>query len=216
MERHLDLDLFGEDCSLATRLPGLFNVSNIMAAVTVAYREGCDVETIEMAVPEFPGVPGRYQELQMGQPFRIMVDFAHNPDALAKILEMAGEEGSGRRILVFGCEGEKDRVKRPIMGRIAFKNSEIPILTSDNLYHEDLNHIVDDVLQTLDASERSKMIVEPDRRKAIEKAIGMARPGDFIIVAGKGHEEYLVSGNQQIHFNDAEVIQEILGERNPS
>jgi UDP-N-acetylmuramoyl-L-alanyl-D-glutamate--2,6-diaminopimelate ligase len=207
---NLTIDLYGEECRIVTALPGQFNTYNILAAVGVAFREGATIPQIEAAVPRFPGVPGRYQEVSVGQPFRVMVDFAHNPAALENILQMARDETSGRRIIVFGCEGEKDRIKRPMMGRIAVDNAEVPILTSDNLYHEDIGQIFDDVLRDLPEQSRRSLIVEPDRREAIKKAVAMAEPGDFIIVAGKGHEQYLVKGSEYEHFNDVEVVKEIL------
>jgi UDP-N-acetylmuramoyl-L-alanyl-D-glutamate--2,6-diaminopimelate ligase len=210
LESILNIDLNGEECRIETRLPGGFNIYNIMAAITVARQEGVSVEELEIAVPAFPGVPGRYQEIQCGQPFRVMVDFAHNPAALENILIMARENTKGRRIVVFGCEGEKDRLKRPLMGKIAVENAEIPILTSDNTYHEDLNQIFEDVLHDLPGKKRNSLIIEPNRKEAIEKAIDLAMPGDFLIVAGKGHEEYLINGSEEIIFNDAEVIKEIL------
>ncbi|HEX3047141.1 MAG TPA: UDP-N-acetylmuramoyl-L-alanyl-D-glutamate--2,6-diaminopimelate ligase, partial [Bacillota bacterium] len=123
---------------------------------------------------------------------------------------MAGEQVKGRRILVFGCEGEKDRLKRPLMGEIAVLKAEVPILTSDNVYHEDLEQIFADVFKELTPEERIKLRVEPDRRKAIEKAIDLAQPGDFVIIAGKGNEEYLIQGNERIPFDDVEVVKEIL------
>jgi UDP-N-acetylmuramoyl-L-alanyl-D-glutamate--2,6-diaminopimelate ligase len=123
---------------------------------------------------------------------------------------MAKENTKGRRIIVFGCEGEKDRLKRPLMGKIAVANSEIPILTTDNIHHEDVAQIFNDVLQDLPLTERSKMIIEADRGQAIKKAIELAKPGDFLIVAGKGPEEVLIKGSEQLHFNDAQVIKELL------
>ncbi len=209
----LTVELFGEKCRFPTALPGQFNQYNIMAAISVAYLEGVPLATIASAVPKFPGVPGRYQEISCGQPFRVMVDFAHNPAALENILQMAKEQSGGRRIIVFGCEGEKDRLKRPLMGKIAAENAEVPILTADNLYHEEIHQIFADVLRDLPESERQAIIVEPDRRAAIRKAVELARPGDFLIVAGKGHEQYLVRGSAQEPFNDVEVLQEILADQ---
>ncbi|HBE77358.1 MAG TPA: UDP-N-acetylmuramoyl-L-alanyl-D-glutamate--2,6-diaminopimelate ligase [Firmicutes bacterium] len=206
----LQLKIFKEQGQITTRLPGSFNIFNVLAAATVGYQEGLSIEEIEQAVEEFPGVPGRYQEIDCGQPFRVMVDFAHNPAALENILKMAEENTGGRRIVVFGCEGEKDRLKRPIMGKIAADNSEIPILTTDNIYYEAVPQIFADVLHDLPPFLRSKILIEPDRAAAIHKAIELARPGDFVIVAGKGHEEVLVRGSEHLHFNDVEVVEEFL------
>lgn len=210
LESLLQFRLGDEECRVRTRLPGEFNIYNILAAVTVAYREGLSVEDIEAAMPDFPGVPGRYQEINCGQPFRVMVDFAHNPAALENILKMAGEYTRGRRILVFGCEGEKDRLKRPLMGAIAVRNAEVPILTSDNVYREDIRQIFGDVLQSLSPGEQRRFIIEPDRREAIKTAVSLAKPGDFLIVAGKGHEQFLVRGDEKIPFDDAEELRRLL------
>jgi UDP-N-acetylmuramoyl-L-alanyl-D-glutamate--2,6-diaminopimelate ligase len=212
----LHLKIFDEECQVTTGLPGAFNIYNILAAVTVCFKEGLSIEHIEKAIADFPGVPGRYQEIFCGQPFRVMVDFAHNPAALENILKMAKENTKGRRIIVFGCEGEKDRLKRPLMGKIAASNSDVAILTVDNIHHENVEQIFNDVLHDLPPLERSKMIVEPDRGQAIKKAIELAKPNDFLIVAGKGHEEFLVNGSQQLHFNDAEVIKEFLENKSTS
>jgi UDP-N-acetylmuramoyl-L-alanyl-D-glutamate--2,6-diaminopimelate ligase len=206
----INLDIHGEECRITTGLPGGFNILNILAALTVCHHEGVPIEDMEKAVADFPGIPGRYQEIICGQPFRVMVDFAHNPAALENILKMARENTRGRRIIVFGCEGEKDRLKRPLMGKIAVSNSEIPILTVDNIHHEKIEQIFSDVLKDLSPHERERIIVEPDRGAAIQKAIKLAKPGDYVIVAGKGHEEFLIKGSTRFHFSDAEVIREIL------
>jgi UDP-N-acetylmuramoyl-L-alanyl-D-glutamate--2,6-diaminopimelate ligase len=220
IERHgffskIWIKILEDECLITTRLPGGFNIFNILAAVSVGFKEGLSIEQIEKAIATFPGVPGRYQEIRCGQPFRIMVDFAHNPAALENILKMAKENTRGRRIIVFGCEGEKDRLKRPLMGKIAAANAEIPILTTDNIYHEDVEQIFNDVLNDLPPSERSRILVEEDRGQAIKRAIEFAQPGDFLIVAGKGHEEFLIKGSKQLPFNDVQVIKEFLGQQTP-
>ena len=209
-QSRITLDLAGAKVKVATDLPGKFNVYNILAAVTVAYQEGIRLEQIAGAIPDFPGVPGRYQEINCGQPYRAMVDFAHNPAALENILKMAKEYTSGRRIIVFGCEGEKDRLKRPLMGKIAVQNSEVTILTSDNLYHEEINQIFNDILADLSPAEQRRLIIEPNRFKAIKKAVQIAQSGDFLILAGKGHEKFLIKGSKRIKFDDAQTLQDIL------
>lgn len=209
-ENILNIDLLGEVCKIKSELPGLFNIYNVLAAITVARLEGLSVREIEQALPNFPGVPGRYQEIHCGQPFGVMVDFAHNPAALENILKTARGYTKEKLILVFGCEGEKDRLKRPLMGKIASQNADIVILTSDNVYGEDPGQIFDDVMKNLSETERARLIAEPDRKKAIMRAIDYAEPGDFVIVAGKGHEQYLVKGSEQIPFNDVQVLEELL------
>lgn len=206
----LNVGLWNIAYSFATFLPGIFNIYNILAAVTVASREGVAISDISKAVQSFPGVPGRYQEINCGQPFRVMVDFAHNPAALENILKMAAEQTKGRIILAFGCEGKKDRTKRPLMGRTAVLYADLPILTSDNLYDEDPNQILRDVRSGLSPVECSKLLVIPDRRVALEWAIQAAQAGDFVIIAGKGHEQFLIKGSEKIPFNDADVLAEIL------
>lgn len=209
-ERIIDIELFKHTCQIKTKLPGVFNIYNVLAAISVAHHEGLSLEQIEKAVIVFPGVPGRYQLINCGQPFAAMVDFAHNPAALQNILEMAREQTNGRRILVFGCEGEKDRLKRPLMGQVAINHAEISILTSDNLFNEDINQIFEDVLQGIPEEQKVDLILEPDRKIAIKKAVELARPGDFVIIAGKGHEKYLIKGTQKIQFDDVEILKEIL------
>ena len=206
----LTFDLNGEKCRVKTKLPGGFNVSNILAAITVCQHEGMAINQIERALLGFPGIPGRYQEVDCGQEFKVMVDFAHNPAALEHILIMAREYTKGRVILVFGCEGEKDRLKRPLMGRIAVQKADIPILTSDNLYYEDINQIIADVTENLTSADKFNLIIEPDRKEAIKKAVQLAAADDFVIVAGKGHKQYLVKGSEQIEFNDFEILKDIL------
>ncbi|MGE5582391.1 MAG: UDP-N-acetylmuramoyl-L-alanyl-D-glutamate--2,6-diaminopimelate ligase [Bacillota bacterium] len=208
----LHISLFGGEFKVETRLPGGFNIYNILAAVTTGFQEGIQPDQLKQGIATFPGVPGRYQEINCGQPFRVMVDFAHNPAALENILKMAKENTRGRRIVVFGCEGEKDRLKRPLMGKIAVENAEVPILTADNIHHEDLDQIFEDVLKDLQPEERQRILVEPDRGEAIKKAVALAKSGDFLIVAGKGHEEYLVKGSEYHRFNDLSVLREILAE----
>lgn len=199
-----------EATQLKSKLPGLFNIYNILAAITVARQEDVPLQKIKRAVKSFRGVPGRYQEVNFGQPFRIIVDFAHNPAALENILAMARVHTKGRLILVFGCEGEKDRIKRPLMGKIAVQQADIAILTSDNIYFEDVNQIFNDVLTGLAKNEQLRMMIEPDRKIAIQKAIDLAGADDFIIIAGKGHEQYLVNGADKIPFNDEAVLRELL------
>ncbi len=214
-EQMVEVEFLGKSCRFITQLPGRFNIYNILAASTVVYQEGMPAEEIERAIPEFPGVPGRYQLVDCGQPFTVMVDFAHNPAALENILEMAHRRTGGRRILVFGCEGEKDRLKRPLMGQVAVLNAEIPILTSDNNNQEEPNQIFSDVLSGIPAAQQKNLTIEPDRKQAIRRAVELAEPGDFIIVAGKGHERTLIQGAEKILFDDAEVLREML-HGNPS
>lgn len=193
-------------------MPGLFNVYNALAAIAVGWKEGIEPFLLGEALAGVRSIPGRCQDIDCGQDYQVLVDFAHNPDALEKILQWAGNSNGARKILVFGCEGEKDRGKRPIMGEIAGKLADYCIITSDNWFYEDPYRIAEDIITGLRSSgtpgDRYEVIL--DRYRAIEKALGMARPGAVVIVAGRGHEERLVLRDKVIPFKDEEVIREIL------
>jgi UDP-N-acetylmuramoyl-L-alanyl-D-glutamate--2,6-diaminopimelate ligase len=163
-------------------------------------------------------VPGRFQSVDCGQDFAVVVDYAHTDDALRNIIAVAREFVSrrgGRVITMFGCGGDRDRTKRPLMGRAAGAGSDVVVLTSDNPRGEDPLAIIDEVLPGLsDAS--APVIVEPDRRHAIELAIAQARPGDLVLLAGKGHEKTQTISGQVIPFDDVAIAEQVLRGREPS
>lgn len=196
---------------IASRLQGRFNVYNSLAAIAVALRMGIDPAAIPPVLARFPGVPGRFEPVDEGQSFGVVVDYAHTPDGLENVLRTARDFVRGRTIVVFGAGGDRDRTKRPKMGAIVEALSDVAIVTSDNPRTEQPAAIIEEILTGI--RERAKVEVEPDRRAAIFRAIALARAGDFVIIAGKGHEPY-----QEIHgvkhpFDDRLVAQEALRAR---
>lgn len=191
------------DVKLAT--PGLFSVYNALAAAGVGIKEHISLPVIADALAAVPGVPGRFQPVRAGQQFDVIVDYAHTPDGLENILRTARGFSRGRVIVVFGCGGDRDRGKRPQMAEIASSLADLVIVTSDNPRSEDPDRIITDIVQGL--RQGTEVQIEPDRRRAIYLAIRHARPGDVVLIAGKGHETYQISGNSTIHFDDREVAE---------
>jgi UDP-N-acetylmuramoyl-L-alanyl-D-glutamate--2,6-diaminopimelate ligase len=191
---------------LESPLLGRFNVENVLAAVAVARLLELPDDAIAKGVAGVRGVPGRFEPVDEGQPFLVVVDYSHKPDALESALAAARGLADGRVICVFGCAGDRDRGKRPLMARAAEEGSDIAILTSDNPRSEDPEEIVREVL----TGASGDMVVEIDRRKAIQRAIELARPGDLVLVAGKGHETYQELNDRTIPFDDREVAREAL------
>lgn len=197
---------------LRLKITGLFNVYNVLAAVGAALAENLPLAAIEKALTSFSGVPGRFELVDCGQPFAVVVDYAHTPDGLENILKTARQITSHHIITVFGCGGDRDKTKRPIMGRIAAALSDAVIVTSDNPRSEDPMGIVHDVMAGVRETIGIKAVEAiPDRRQAIFVAIAMAQPGDTVVIAGKGHEDYQILKEETIHFDDREVAREALG-----
>ena len=197
---------------LQLAITGLFNVYNVLGAVGAALAEEIPVGVIEKALTAFRGVPGRFELIDCGQPFAVVVDYAHTPDGLENILRTAREITPHHIITVFGCGGDRDRTKRPIMGRIAAELSDAVIATSDNPRSEDPTSILAEVMTGVREKIGNKAVEAiPDRRQAIFVAIAMAHPGDTVIIAGKGHEDYQILKDKTIHFDDREVAREALG-----
>ncbi|MPZ91921.1 MAG: UDP-N-acetylmuramoyl-L-alanyl-D-glutamate--2,6-diaminopimelate ligase [Actinobacteria bacterium] len=197
-------------------LIGEFNLSNCLAAVSVALAAGIDPSAIEAGLQSVSAVPGRFEAVDAGQPFSIVVDYSHKPDALDNVLREARRiarqnRGEGRVVCVFGCGGDRDRAKRPLMGRVAAAGADIVVVTSDNPRSEDPQAIIAEVVQGITA-ERSDgpeaSIV--DRRAAIEFAIGEATDGDVVVIAGKGHESGQVFADHTEPFDDRIVVREAL------
>jgi UDP-N-acetylmuramoyl-L-alanyl-D-glutamate--2,6-diaminopimelate ligase len=190
------------------RLLGRFNVANALAAMATAHLFGVTWETMMTALPEFAPPPGRLELVDEGQPFTVAVDYAHTPDALEKVLMTVREITKGRVIVVFGCGGDRDPTKRPEMGRIATRLADYSVITSDNPRTEDPMAIIAQILEGVvpDAT----CHVEVDRRKAIFHAIAVAKPDDFVLIAGKGHETYQIVGTEKRPFDDREVAREAL------
>jgi UDP-N-acetylmuramoyl-L-alanyl-D-glutamate--2,6-diaminopimelate ligase len=201
--------------TLRSALIGEHNVSNLLAAVATGLALGLTPDAIARALAGVGTVPGRFEQVQAGQPFLVVVDYAHTPDALERVLVTARKITRGRLGVVFGCGGDRDRGKRPIMGEIAARLADRAWITSDNPRSERPEAIVDEVLagaaRVADAGER--YVAEPDRALAIRGALGWARTGDTVVIAGKGHETYQVVGAHMHDFDDRAVARQILAER---
>jgi len=201
---------------LFSPLIGKVNVYNILAAAGAAYARGCKPEAIAQGVDRLARVPGRFERVDCQQPFTVVIDYAHTDDALRNLTSLAREfvqqaGAKARVITVFGCGGDRDRAKRPLMGEAAGRGSDFVVLTSDNPRSEDPLAIMNDAMVGLQRS-GAKYKMEPDRRTAIALAIHEAGPGDIVLIAGKGHEKVQVTREGSIPFADVEVAQEILRE----
>jgi UDP-N-acetylmuramoyl-L-alanyl-D-glutamate--2,6-diaminopimelate ligase len=200
-----------ERVQLTSPLVGKFNAYNILAACGAALSYGLDWNTITHAIATSPRVPGRFESVQQGQPFLIVVDYAHTDDALRNVISVARELHPKRVITLFGCGGDRDRAKRPLMAQAAAQASDYVVLTSDNPRSEDPINIMNDALVGLRRFDTPHTI-EPDRARAIRAALKLARAGDIVILAGKGHETYQVLKDRVIHFDDREVARDVLRE----
>jgi UDP-N-acetylmuramoyl-L-alanyl-D-glutamate--2,6-diaminopimelate ligase len=194
-------------------LVGQFNVANFLAALGAGLALGLDLETIVQTLASFTGVPGRMQQIvvKSDQDISVVVDYAHTPDSLENMLKAARPFVKGKVICVFGCGGDRDRTKRPKMGAIAARLADLAVVTSDNPRTEDPQKILADVLEGIPAS--ATPLVEADRRSAIYAAIAQAQPGDAVLIAGKGHEDYQILGTEKIHFDDREEAEAALRKR---
>ena len=192
-------------------LVGQFNLENLLAASGAALALGVPLAVIAAALPQFGGVPGRMERVQVSpdQPISVIVDYAHTPDSLQTALEAARPFIPGRLICVFGCGGDRDRSKRPQMGRIAYDLADAIVITSDNPRTEDPERILRDIAAGIPTNLEPGVIV-CDRAAAIRQAIAQARPGDGILIAGKGHEDYQILGTEKVHFDDREQARDAL------
>jgi UDP-N-acetylmuramoyl-L-alanyl-D-glutamate--2,6-diaminopimelate ligase len=188
------------------KLKGRFNVENALAALASSRLLGIDDDPVARGLEALEGVPGRFESVDEGQPFTVIVDYSHKPGALESVLHSARELTGERVICVFGCGGDRDRGKRPLMGRIAAELSDLAIVTSDNPRSEDPRAIIEEVLSGVE----SEIEVEPDRREAITRAIEAAAPGDVVLIAGKGHEQGQEFRDRTVPFDDREVAREAL------
>jgi UDP-N-acetylmuramoyl-L-alanyl-D-glutamate--2,6-diaminopimelate ligase len=197
---------------LRTRLTGKVNVYNLLAAGAAAYARGLTLDEIASGAASLACVPGRFQTVDAGQSFTVVVDYAHTDDALRNLTALAREfvrETGGRVITLFGCGGDRDRAKRPLMGRAAGEGSDFVVLTSDNPRSEEPEAILADVLPGLLAT-HVKFVAEPDRSRAIRLALEAAKAGDIVLLAGKGHEKTQTLRDRTISFDDAEVAAQTL------
>ncbi len=194
-------------------LIGQYNLANLLAAVGAALHVGVDLELIASLLPQFSGVPGRMERVQIDsqQDISVIVDYAHTPDSLENLLRAARPFIPGKMICVFGCGGDRDRTKRPIMGKIAALEADVAVVTSDNPRTEDPDQILQDILAGIPST--TEPLVISDRASAIHTAIAMAQSGDGVLIAGKGHEDYQILGTEKIHFDDREQARDALMQR---
>ena len=194
---------------LRIRLPGPFNVANAMAALATAVALDIDVEAIAEGLESLEHVPGRMMRVENGE-VAVFVDYAHTPDGLDQVLRAARAVTRGRLICVFGCGGDRDAGKRPLMGRIAKQQSDVAIVTSDNPRSEQPRSIIDQVVAGMDGERGARVEIIDDREAAIRRAIAIARAGDTVVIAGKGHEAYQIVGRKRLPFSDAEVARRAI------
>lgn len=203
------LNAKGTISTIASPLVGRHNVYNVLAAISTGLSYGLDMDAVARGIAECRNVPGRFERVDQGQPFMVVVDYAHTDDALRNVIGVARALNPNHVITVFGCGGDRDRTKRPLMGMAAAENSDFVMLTSDNPRSEDPLDIINDALVGLRRYD-TPHVVEADRETAIRKAIQHAQPGDIVLIAGKGHEPYQVLKDKTIDFDDRKVAREVL------
>ena len=202
----------GDKLPIWSPLVGRVNIYNILAAAAAAYGRECSAQAIEKGVAALTHVPGRFERVDCGQGFYVVVDYAHTDDALRNLTALARTlvgKDRGRVITVFGCGGDRDRTKRPLMGEAAGRGSDLVVVTSDNPRSEDPLAIINDVLPGVQRT-NVRYTMEPDRRKAIALAVDEAHPGDIVLIAGKGHEKMQITREGSAPFDDVEVAREAL------
>ena len=203
----------GKEYHAVVPLSGKFNVYNSLAALCVMLAQGFNLSDLLADLANAPQVPGRFEKIDCGQPFSVVVDYAHTPDGLENVLKTARELVRGKLIVVFGCGGDRDRGKRPIMGRLAATLADRAIVTSDNPRTEDPLAIISEIeagILELGAEYKTRYEVLADRRDAIGRAINLAEPGDVVLIAGKGHEDYQLVGGRVLAFDDRAVARDFL------
>ncbi len=193
-------------------VPGRFSVYNSMGAAVCLVEMGMDFKDVLFALAECTGVPGRMEIVPTETPYTVIIDYAHTPDGLQNVIGCVREITNGRVITVFGCGGDRDKTKRPIMGEIATRLSDITVITSDNPRSEDPESIIEDITAGI-GRHSSKVIVDSDRTGAIKKALESARDGDIVILAGKGQETYQILASGKIHYDEREIVKKILSEK---
>jgi UDP-N-acetylmuramoyl-L-alanyl-D-glutamate--2,6-diaminopimelate ligase len=195
---------------VSTSMPGKHNASNVMAAVGVGVAENIPLDAVAEAVESVQSVPGRFEKVDEGQDFAVVVDYAHTDNALANLLRTAKEMTEGRLVCLFGCGGDRDRVKRKLMGKVAAQLADVLVVTSDNPRTENPAGIIKDILEGIPGRSPATLYVIESRKEAIEKALSAARKGDCVLIAGKGHETYQIIGTERHDFDDRKVAAEFL------
>ena len=202
------------EMDLELKITGEFNVYNVMGAVAAMLAENISKEIIVSVLDGFAGVPGRFQLVEAGQPYTVIVDYAHTPDGLENVLKTARSITRGKLWVVFGCGGDRDNKKRPIMGGLALELADKVVVTSDNPRTENPERIIDEIFTALQNVPAGKEVFRlSDRREAINFALGHAAADDVIMIAGKGHENYQILKDKTIHFDDKEVVLEYWSDK---
>jgi len=193
------------------QLPGEHNIYNALAAIGVGISAGINLDKIREAIANLENIPGRFERIEYGQPFSVIVDYAHTPDALGAVLKTARELSRSKVLVVFGCGGNRDKTKRSLMGEVAANYGDIIILTSDNPRNEDPIKIIKEIEAGIKKVKPScNYLIIENRREAIEEALNLAQNGDLVLVAGKGHEDYQIIKDRRVPFSDKEVVGKIL------
>lgn len=202
----------GVEERLELKLAARFNVENALSAAATLLALGLPVRAIHTALAQTGGVPGRFEAVRAGQPFTVLVDFAHTPDSLERALQAARAISVGRVLAVFGCGGDRDRGKRPLMGAIAVRLADAAFVTSDNPRSEDPAAIIAEIVAGIPDAMHGHLVIEPDRRAAIAQALSAAHRGDVVLIAGKGHEQGQIVADAKIPFDDRQVAREVLAD----
>ncbi|MEL4106015.1 UDP-N-acetylmuramoyl-L-alanyl-D-glutamate--2,6-diaminopimelate ligase [Oscillospiraceae bacterium WX1] len=192
-------------------IPAAFSVYNALAAIGTGLQLGFSMETIASALFSCPGVKGRVEVVPTGRDFTVIIDYAHTPDALEKVIATFKALKTGRVVTLFGCGGDRDKTKRPLMGEIASRLSDFVVVTSDNPRTEKPGEIINDILKGMKRTKTPYIVIE-NRKEAIGWALENAQPGDILLLAGKGHETYQIIGREKSHFDEREVVREFLAE----
>lgn len=202
---------------LATSLPGKYNVYNLTAAATLAYLLHIDLDSIREGVANLESVPGRFEIIETDQPYEVVVDYAHTEDAIAQLLQAVRQFTKNRIILVFGATGDRDKLKRPIMGEVAVKYADRIVVTDEESYNEDPTKIRKAILEGIaNAGGSAKSEEIADRRDAIAKALSIAKKGDTVVITGMGHEVFRIVMGKKLPWNDGDVVREILSAQKPT
>jgi len=204
----IDVKTPAGDIFITSKLPGLFNCENILAAVSFGIANNIDAETIKAGIKDIQSVKGRFEAVNYDQDYQIIIDYAHTPDALKKTLLTITGQFKGNIITVLGCDGNRDRSKRAEMGKIASEMSGLTIVTADNPRNEDILLIINDIKAGIVSGKKHENI--PDRKAAIEFALSKAKPGDTVLIAGKGHENFMEINEKKFYFSERDIIKEYL------
>ena len=192
------------------QMRGRHNISNALAAAAAGFAMNVHPDNIKEGLENLKGVPGRFEVYNTTDGVSVLIDYAHSPDSLEKLLLSVKDLKPARIITVFGCGGDRDRLKRPIMGKIAMKNSDVTVVTSDNPRTEDAQAIINEIKAGMNGGSYKEI---PDRKEAIREALLLANKDDVVVIAGKGHEDYQIIGNEKFHFSDKETAESILSEK---